>query len=97
MAITGYHNDVPSTTGPISAPARSVASIIAIISALVSFYLSAHHHQAIGFLLALIAIGGGILGGVEALSPRVRGGLLSIAAVALGVIGIVVAIIAMIF
>jgi hypothetical protein len=43
-----------------------------------------------GFFLALLAILLGTIGFVRSVSPRVRGGLLSIAAIALGVLGVVV-------
>lgn len=92
------HDDPTMTTNTpaVSAPARSGASIFAILCAIGSFILSARGHAMWGLLAALLAIAGGMLGGVEALSPRVRGGLISIAAVVLGVIAIVAALIALI-
>jgi hypothetical protein len=41
-------------------------------------------------------MGAGFVGGLKALSPRVSGGILSIAAVVLGAIAVIVALIALI-
>ena len=84
---------VPAVSGQV----RSTASIVAILCALGSFYLSSKHHQLFGFLVALIAIGAGLLGGVRALSPRVSGGIISIIAVVLGAIAIIYALLALVF
>jgi hypothetical protein len=80
-----------------TSPAKSIASIIAIVSALVSFYLSSQSKGFLALLAALVAIGAGLVGGMKALSPRVSGGILSLIAVGLGVIAIVAALIAMVF
>jgi hypothetical protein len=76
--------------------ARSIASIVAILAALVSFYLSSQGREILALLCAFVAIGAGLVGGLRALSPRVSGGVLSILAVALGAIAIIVALIALI-
>ena len=81
---------------PLSAPVRSGASILAIIAAIGSFYFSSQGREFWGFFAALVAIAAGLLGGVRALSPRVRGGLLSIAAVLLGALAVIVALVALI-
>jgi hypothetical protein len=60
------------------------------------FYFSSRSREFLGLFAAVAAIGAGLLGGLRALSPRVSGGILSIAAVVLGVIAIVVAVIALI-
>jgi hypothetical protein len=80
----------------VSAPVRSTASIVAIISAIASFYMSFHGRGIFAFFLALLAILAGLVGGVRALSPRIRGGILSILAVILGAIAIVFALIALV-
>jgi hypothetical protein len=80
----------------VSAPVRNTASIVAIIAAIASFVMSGRGREFVGFFLALLAIGAGLVGGVRALSPRVSGGILSILAVMLGVIAIVFALIALI-
>jgi hypothetical protein len=84
-----YPGDVPAPY--VSAPVRSTASVVAICCALASFYFSSRHTQSLAFILAFVAIGAGLLGGIKALSPRVSGGILSIIAVLMGVIGLVVA------
>jgi hypothetical protein len=81
----------------VSAPVRSTASIVAIGCAIGSFYTSSHHHQLFGFILAIVAIAAGLLGGLRALSPKVSGGILSIIAVVLGVIAIVFSLLALVF
>src|SRR3982750_3445856 len=101
MAIPLHHDDrnalddrrvVPTEmTGQV----RSTVSVIAIVCAIASFVLSARAREMLALLCAVIAIGGGLLGGLRALSPRVSGGLISTLAVVLGVIGIVVAVIAL--
>jgi hypothetical protein len=88
-----YHpENRPMTTGP----ARSAASVFAIIAAFVSFYFSSQGREFLGMICALLAIGAGLLGGLRALSPRVSGGILSIIAVVLGVIAVLVSIVALI-
>src|SRR5688500_14775147 len=76
--------------------AKSLASIVAILAALVSFYFSAKSSGFLALVCALVAIGAGLVGGFKALSPRVSGGILSIIAVALGVIAILASFVAMI-
>jgi hypothetical protein len=98
MALLHHSLGHSDTVGEpaVSAPARSTASIIAILCAVGSFILSARGRELWGLLAAIVAIAAGMLGGVEALSPRVRGGLLSIAAVVLGAIAVIAALIALI-
>ena len=91
--LTESHDGGPAH---LSAPARSGASILAIIAALASFYFSSQGREFWGLFAALVAIGAGLLGGLRALSPRVRGGMLSIAAVLLGVIAVLVALVALV-
>ncbi|MBG7608140.1 MAG: hypothetical protein IZT59_08970 [Verrucomicrobia bacterium] len=67
----------------------SITSILAIIAAILSFKVGAFG----GLLLASIAFIFGVLGIVLALSPKTRGGGLSILAVILSFIGVIVAII----
>ena len=94
MSILNPHH---STEPTVNLQVRSTASVVAIICALGSFYLSGHHHSLFGFLAALVAIGAGLLGGLRALSPRVSGGILSIIAVVLGVIAILFSVLAVVF
>jgi hypothetical protein len=102
MAIPLHHDDggplddrrvIPTQMAP---QIRSTASLIAIVCAIGSFVLSAKGREMLALLCAVLAIGGGLLGGLRALSPRVSGGLISIFAILLGVIGIVVALIALV-
>ena len=94
--MTRMHGDLIHDQPPVAAPARSAASIFAIVAAIVSFYFSSRGRELWGLFAALAAIAGGLLGGLRALSPQVRGGLLSIAAVILGVVAILVSIVALI-
>jgi hypothetical protein len=87
-----YHpqgGDVPQPA--VSGQVRSAASIVAIIAALASFYFSHRGTESLGFILAFVAMAAGLIGGVKALSPRVSGGILSIAAVVMGAIALVYA------
>lgn len=87
------HSYQPAVSGQV----RSTASVVAILCAIGSFVMSARDSEFFGFVLAVVAILGGVLGGVKALSPRVSGGMLSIAAVVLGVIAIMFCILAALF
>jgi hypothetical protein len=82
--------------GGVSPQARSTASIVAIVCALFSYYSSSRHHQVAGFVLGLVAIAAGLVGGVRALSPRVSGGVLSIIAVILGAIALIYSLVALV-
>ena len=72
---------------------RSTASAIAIVCAIASFMTGA----GIGFILAIVAIVAGLVGVLLSLSPRVRGGMISIFSVIAGVIGIVAAVLKLVF
>jgi hypothetical protein len=67
----------------------SVPSIIAIIAALLSFTTGAFW----GFVLAVIAMIAAIIGMVVAVSPNVRGGLMSTVSLVAGGIAFIAAII----
>jgi hypothetical protein len=66
----------------------SIPSIIAIATAIGSLFAGAFS----GFLLALIAIFFGIIGTALSMSPRIRGGFISIFSLMIAAVGIVVAI-----
>ena len=102
MAIPLHHDDrgsledrriIPTAMAP---QVRSTVSLIAIVCAIGSFVLAAKGREMLALLCAVLAIGGGFLGGLRALSPRVSGGLISLLAIVLGVIGIIVSLIAFI-
>ena len=94
MATLSYNR--PEGGPVVVGQAKSAASILAIVCALVSFFLSARGREFLALFAAIVAIGAGLLGGLRALSPRVSGGILSILAVLLGAVAIVVALIALI-
>jgi hypothetical protein len=91
MALVSNHSGNLAPAG--NAQVRSGASIIAILCALGSFYMSGHGRELWGFILAFVAILAGLLGGLKALSPRVSGGILSMVAVLLGVVALLYTII----
>jgi len=64
-----YHptSDLPGTA--VSAPVRSGASIVAILCAIASFVFSSRGTESLGFILGLVAIVAGLLGGIKA-CPR---------------------------
>jgi hypothetical protein len=70
-------------------PHFSLPSIIALGAAIASFFVSA----GAGFILAMVAIGFGVIGFFLAMAPSVRGGLLSIFSLVVACIGIVAAIV----
>lgn len=67
----------------------SIFSILALIAAILSFYFGA----ILGLVMAALALLFGLLGIVLALSPKTRGGGLSILAVILSFVGVIAAII----
>ena len=69
--------------------AFSIPSILAIIAAILSFNFGA----ILGLVFAALALIFGVLGIVLALSPRTRGGAISILAIILSVFGVIAAII----
>ena len=66
----------------------SIASIIAIVGAIATFFVGAGAQ----FLIAIIAIIFGAIGMILALSPKKRGGIASTIAVIIALIAIVVAV-----
>jgi hypothetical protein len=74
-------------------PAFSIPSVVAIGCAVGSFYAGSF----IGILLSIAAIALGALGVLLALSPSIRGGVISIISIVLGVIGIIAAVLRFIF
>jgi hypothetical protein len=77
---------------PEQAPSYSVPSILAVIAAIGSFFVGAGW----GFVLALCAMVLGLIGLVIAISPRVRGGFISLVSIIAGLIGILAAIVKLI-
>jgi hypothetical protein len=83
-------NDRPRATTPV----KSIASIAAILFAMCSFIIS---NAAGKMVVAVVAVGFGLVGMLRAASPRVSGGILSMVAIVLAIFGFVVAIIDAIF
>ena len=83
--------DRPAMSGQV----RSTVSILAILAAIGSFILASKGREFLAIGAAVFAVGAGLIGGVKALSPRVSGGMLSIAAVLLGLVAVIVAFIAL--
>ena len=75
------------------APSFSIPSILAIICAIGSFFVGSW----LGILLAVLAIIFGGVGVLMSLSPRVRGGFMSVFSVLAGVIGIIAAVLRLFF
>jgi hypothetical protein len=82
-----HPGNVPAVSGQV----RSGAAIVAIIAALASFYFSHRGTESLGFILALVAVVAGLVGGLKALSPKVSGGIMSILAVLMGAIAFIYA------
>jgi hypothetical protein len=74
-------------------PQIATAAIIAIVAAIASFMSGAFW----GLILAITAVVAGGLGMLIAVSPRRRGGLLSVGAIILGVIALVRAVLVAVF
>jgi hypothetical protein len=75
---------------PVSSPRvaqqKGLAAVAGLVIAVVAFFLG----PVAGFFLALLAVLLGIVGFLRAASPRVSGGILALAAIALGVIAAIV-------
>jgi hypothetical protein len=74
-------------------PQIASAAIVAIVAAIASFMSGAFW----GLILAIVAVVAGGLGMLVAVSPRRRGGLLSLASIILGVIALVRALLVAVF
>ncbi len=71
-----------------ASPAYSIPSLLAVAAAVGSFATGA----IFGTILAIAAIVLGAIGALLALSPRVRGGMMSVIAIGAGLLGIVAAV-----
>jgi hypothetical protein len=72
-------------------------AFIAIGAALLGLLATFAGHPIWGLILAALAGPVGLVGLIRAISPEVRGGLLSFFAIALSVIGVITAVVAMVF
>lgn len=75
--------------GPFGGQVKSLASILAIVAAIASFFV---HSGIWGVMLAVVAVVLGLVGFAKAASPRVSGGILSLCAIGLGLIAVVFAV-----
>ena len=69
-------------------PRIGMAATLSIVAAIGSFFV----RPVPAFFLSLLAIFLGIIGFVMAASPRVRGGIISIFSIIIGVIGVLAAV-----
>jgi len=92
---TIHSYETPARGPGMSPQVRSTASILAILAAIGSFVLASMGREFLALGAAVFAVVAGLLGGLKALSPRVSGGMLSIAAVLLGVVAVLVAVVAL--
>ena len=81
-----------SADRPASRPTFSIPSIVAAVAVLISLFT-----EYFDVLLAVVAIVSGVIGAIMALSPRVRGGILSIVSLVIAVGSIIVSIFQVIF
>jgi len=71
------------------------SAILAVIASLGSMFLSCSGRPGWGLTLAALSIPFGLFGFIRAASPEIKGGIASIFSILVGVVGIVVALIAM--
>lgn len=69
-----------------------IMAILAIISSIVSYFLSFSGRPIWGLILGVLALPFGIIGFIMAASPRVSGGIISIISIILGLIAIGIAV-----
>ena len=75
---------------PMPAPRRNSLAVAAMACAAIAFFV----HPLWGFFLGLTAIVLGLAGFLRSVAPRMKGGLLSLAALLLGAVAAVVSVIA---
>ena len=91
---THEQTPVRTTTRGLDRKAKfSAPSLIAIAAAIISLFLSAGW----GLLFAVVAIVLGVVGFFLALSPRVRGGVVSVVSMLAGGLGILIALLRFVF
>lgn len=74
----------------------ATAAILSILAAIASFFATFTGHPIWGLVLGLASLPLGVVGLVTAASPRVSGGLLSIAGMILGIIALGLSVLGMI-
>jgi hypothetical protein len=72
-----------------------LAATLAIVAAAGSYILTFSGRPVLALFAAILSLPLGIAGLLMAASPRVKGGILSLAAIALGAIGIVLSVLGM--
>jgi len=72
-------------------------AILASLAAIGSMFASCSGHALLGLLLAILSLPLGLFGILRATAPEIRGGFISLASVALGVLGLIVAVCALIW
>ena len=71
------------------------AAIASIIAGIASFAFTCTARPFFGVIAAIVALIAGGIGFLMAASPRVRGGMISIAAMVLGALGVIVGVLGM--
>lgn len=79
-----------------TAQSTGTMATLAIIAALVGFFVIFTGHPLWGLILELIALPLGVLGLLRAASPRVSGGVISIVAIIAAVLGLILAVLVMV-
>ncbi len=74
-------------------PAFSIPSLVAAGALIATLFTG----EALDLILSIVAIIAGLVGGIAALSPSVRGGIVSLASIVLGVLSIILSILQIIF
>jgi len=73
------------------------SAILAVLASLGSMFLSCSGRPLWGLILAILAIPFGLVGFLRSASPQVSGGFASIISIIVGIVGVAVAVIAMLF
>jgi hypothetical protein len=75
----------------------SAGAVLAILCAIGGMLASCSGHWFLGLVLGILAIPLGLVGLLHSVSPHIRGGIVSVLALILGVVGAVFAVLALIF
>lgn len=72
-----------------------MGAVLALLAAGASIYASFAGYGIWGLILGIISLPLGLVGMLTAVSPHVRGGFLSMIAIALGILGIILSVLAL--
>ena len=83
----------PLARRPANRPSFSIPAILAAVCLIATLFTG----EGLDLVLSIAAIAFGVIGAVMALSPSVRGGILSLASIVIGLLAVVISILQILF